>query len=201
MPLWMGFRWVALCLAVMVIAVPGTEARETYVQFAQRLTQQPQAGAVFRPDLESVVLQAVNTYRASKRLPALTRSVASQVAARAHAMDMALNEFVGHRSSTGYEFDSRMRSLRDGAMFLPSMGENAARQRAGGSASRAKALKLVEQWIKSGSHRRAMLSRSFTSVATGVVQKGDHLYAVQVFSGPEVKTNVRRLGKVKDSVY
>jgi uncharacterized protein YkwD len=193
---------VVLLLVVALLGVASAEARETYVQFAQRMTQQQQPGTSFRADLEAVVLGAVNAYRSSKGLPALGRAAPLQTAARAHAMDMAINEFVGHRSSTGMQFDSRMRAFKDGALFLPSMGENAARQRAGGAVSRAKAQKLVEQWIKSPSHRRAMLNRSFTSVATAVVQKGDHLYAVQIFSGPEVKSNIRRSGKAAaGSVY
>lgn len=199
LPLWMT---LGLAVGWLFIAPVAVEARESYAQFVQRVTSRPGSGTQFRGDLEGVVLNAVNAYRASKKLPALARSGANHKAARAHAVDMAVNEFVGHRSSSGQEFDSRMRSLRDGALFLPSMGENAARQRAGGEANRAKALKLVEQWIGSPSHRRQMLSRSFTTVATGVVQKGDHLYAVQIFSGPEVKTNVRRAGAATaDGVY
>jgi uncharacterized protein YkwD len=167
-----------------------SEARETYSAFAQRLTNIQDQNVKFRPDLEKVVLQAVNQYRLSKGKKALIRSDENSVAARAHAMDMALHDFVGHRSSTGQNFDSRMRALKDGALFLPAMGENAARVSSDEPADQAKAMKLVSQWIKSPSHRRAMVSVSFNYASVGIVQKGTKLYAVQIFSGPEVSTNL-----------
>ncbi len=116
-------------------------------------------------------------------------------------MDMALTDFVGHVSSSGQDFESRVRSFRPGELFLPSMGENAARVSSGEAVSTAKAAKLMQQWIKSTAHRKVLSSRNYTSVATGVVQKGNKLYAVQIFSGPEVKTNGRSPRRADGSLY
>ena len=58
--------------------------------------------------------------------------------ARAHAADMMLNNFMGHRSSSGYEFDSRMRYFLGNPQRLPQMGENAARDTQKGEANGAK---------------------------------------------------------------
>jgi uncharacterized protein YkwD len=185
-------KWLLLVL-VFLASQPATSA-ETYRTFALRLSRSESEGMRFRPDLESYLLGAANTYRRKKGVHHLGRNERNLVLARAHAMDMALNGFVGHRSSNGRDFESRVRALRPGEMFLPVMGENAARVSSGGPATAAKAAKLMQQWIGSRSHRHSLGSRSFVSVATGVVQRGDKLYAVQIFSGPEVKTNVRQSG-------
>jgi uncharacterized protein YkwD len=181
--------FVLAALFCCVLGVNSGEARETYAAFAQRLTETADQNVRFRPDLEQAVVSAVNQYRRSKGKKPLQHTDTHRLAARAHAKDMALNGFVGHRSSTGQGFDSRMRALNDGAMFLPSMGENAARVSSSEPADQAKAMKLVKQWIESSSHRRAMTSATYTSTSMGVVQIGAKLYAVQIFSGPPVKTN------------
>ncbi len=188
------------CIAAFTLFLGASEARETYVQFAGRITAEPQEGR-FRSDLESALVDMLNSYRRKNGFAAFGVAGRLRLAARAHAMDMAINDFVGHQSSTGQGFDSRMRALNHGAMFLPSMGENAARERSMGGVDRAKAGRLFAQWVKSGSHRRLMLSRSFNVVYIGAVQKGNHLYAVITFSGPEVKTNVRRAAIKTQGVY
>jgi uncharacterized protein YkwD len=53
-----------------------------------------------------------------------------------------------------------------------------------------RAQNIVQQWIKSPGHRRNMANRSFTVIAIGAVKRGDQIYAVQIFSGPTVKTNM-----------
>jgi uncharacterized protein YkwD len=195
----MRFGWLFVAL-VMLAGLVSAEARETYVAFAQRLVTQEQANATFRPDLESVVAAKVNSYRRGQGVAALKVSAGLLVAARAHAMDLAIHGEMGHTSSTGMGFDSRMHAFRDGAMFLPSMGENAARERSRGPPDAGKAARMVVQWIKSSGHRHNLVNRSYVAVATGVVQKGDQLYAVQIFVGPEVKSNARR-GGAGASVY
>jgi uncharacterized protein YkwD len=187
------------CIFVILLHSGFGQARETYVQYVQRLVEHPQEGMVFRPDLEQYIGQLLLSYR--KGGSALVVAAGLQRAARAHAMDMAINGFVGHKSSNGYGFDSRMRALKGGALFLPVMGENAARERSKGPANQAKAKRLFGQWVNSPAHRKAMINRSFSSASIGVVQKGDHLYAVTIFSGPDVKTNVRRDVAVPDGVY
>jgi uncharacterized protein YkwD len=49
---------------------------------------------------------------------------------------------------------------------------------------------LVTQWVKSSGHRKNMVNRTYMTVAIGVISRGDDVYAVQIFSGPEVKTNL-----------
>lgn len=167
------------------------QARETYTAFVARMNAGLPKGASFRPDLESVLLGSANAYRAQNGLKGLKRgSELLTSAARAHAADMMENDFVGHTSSTGAGFESRMRALHPGVLMLPRMAENAARERSKGPADEAKAGKLFQQWVHSGSHARTLRSRDYVSVATGVVERDGKLFAVQIFEGSQLKTNM-----------
>lgn len=188
------FRHMAcsgLCVLLLLNTTAPGLARETYVAFAERMATQPPEGVSIRDDMATAVLRATNAYRATKRLPPL--KPAGEVlllAARAQAVDLLAQGAMGHVSSTGYDFASRMRALHPGQMFLPVMAENAARLRNSKLTDSEAAQALVAQWIKSPSHRKAMSDRSYVTVAIGVARRGKDIYAVQVFSGPVVKTNM-----------
>jgi uncharacterized protein YkwD len=167
-------------------------AAETYVVLAQRLAVLAQSEHLVRPDLEAELAQLANSFRISKGLRPLRIDTSLQSPARAHAMDMMLGGFMGHVSSSGQDFDSRMRALKGGAMVLPAMAENAARVSKPGVVDKAMAASLFQQWVKSPTHRKALLSRDYVSLATGVVSKGGVLYADQIFVGPKVQTNMQR---------
>jgi uncharacterized protein YkwD len=172
-------------------AASAVVARETYVQFADRLLTERPEGTEVRVDLEAAVLRATNSYRASKRYPALKKADQKLlIAARAHAMDLLASSAMGHTSSTGYGFESRVRAFYEGQMILAPMAENAARLRNSTLSDSERAQALVQQWIKSAGHRKNMINRTYTTVAIGVVSRGDDVYAVQIFSGPQVKTNM-----------
>jgi uncharacterized protein YkwD len=181
-----------LCMVISVFPLGArVSAQETYVQYANHLVKSPPEGATFSTSLESAVLVAVNAYRHSQGYAALKPAAAKMVlGARAQAMDLLMQGRVGHVSSNGYNFESRMRALRAGVMNLPSMGENAARSTRHGLNDAETAAYIVQQWIKSPAHRKAMVSRDYLTVATGVAQRGGNTYAVQIFVGPEVKSNL-----------
>jgi uncharacterized protein YkwD len=182
-----------LCMLLVAVAatVRPAQARETYASFAERLATTPPDGVAIRDDLEAAVLRATNAYRTAKRLPTLKPATDTlKIAARAQAVDLLEQGTMGHVSSTGYDFGSRMRALHPGQMFLPVMAENAARLRNSDLTDSEAAQALVAQWIKSPSHRKAMSDRSYVTVAIGVARRGKDIYAVQVFSGPTVKTNM-----------
>jgi uncharacterized protein YkwD len=178
----------------MVLPVVGEQpafARETYAAFVARINQDLPEGAVFRSDLEDALFAAINGYRAAKGLKALGQADDALLrAARAHAADMVIGDFVGHTSTSGVGFEGRMRALQPGVMMLPRMAENAARERSKGPPDSAKAARLFQQWVKSAAHAKTMRSRDYIAVATGVVEKDGKLHAVQIFVGPELKTNM-----------
>lgn len=181
---------VVLSICALVLLALPAESRETYRQLMSRMVA---AGLqVERPDLESQLFQMVNQYRKSKGLRGLVLNQSVHDASLAHAMDMMQHNYMGHVASSGHDFDSRMRALRDGAMNLPSMGENAARLSHADLGDANAAQKIFQQWLNSPPHRHALVSRDYVSVATGVVAQGDKIYADQIFVGPEVVTNVGR---------
>ena len=188
-----GFLAAALVSAMLASALfaPQATARETYAAYVARINAGLPGGAGYRDDLEQVLRAAANAYRAGKGLkPLAPANETLAAAARAHAADMMQNGFVGHTSSSGAGFESRMRALHPGVMMLPRMAENAARERSKGAPDEAKARKLFQQWVNSGSHARTLRSRDYVSVATGVVEKDGKLFAVQIFEGPPLKGNM-----------
>ncbi|MBL8791139.1 MAG: CAP domain-containing protein [Rhizobiales bacterium] len=184
-------RRALLLGAAAIFAAGRANARETYAAYVARINAGLPGGARFRPDLENVLFGSANAYRAQNGLKGLQKGSDLLVsAARAHAADMMENDFVGHTSSSGAGFESRMRALHPGVMMLPRMAENAARERSKGPPNEAKAGKLFQQWVHSGSHARTLRSRDYITVATGVVEKDGKLFAVQIFEGPEMKSNM-----------
>jgi uncharacterized protein YkwD len=181
-----------LCWVVLGLSGAGAVARETYLNFSARIVVQAQKEGDIRLDLEKQIFLLANRFRKSNGLPTLALDLAAQRAARAHAMDMLLNNFMGHVSSTGHDFDSRMRALNAGALILPGMAENAARLTQTGKVDSAVATKLFERWVKSPAHRKTLLSLDYLSVATGVVAKDGQAYADQIFTGPRSITNMSR---------
>jgi uncharacterized protein YkwD len=159
---------------------PGAEAAPAYRAYAEQLIRQPPEGVAIRSDLESLLDGLAQQARAAKKRP-LVASEYFKTAARAQAIDMVLGDFVGHTSLKGYSFRARFAAFAEDPEQFPARGENAARERSGGAAGEAKARKLFQQWLDSGGHRRNLMNRSYNRVSTGVVQKGDHLYAVQMF--------------------
>ena len=183
---------ILLCAAISVLPVGGqVAARETYVRYANHLMNVPPLGASFSASIESAILSAANAYRRSQGYGALKSGNAEMsFAARAQAMDLLVQGRVGHMSGNGNDFESRMRALRPGVMNLPVMGENAARSTRYGLSDAEAAVYIVQQWIKSPAHRQALVSRDYISVTTGVARRGEEVYAVQIFVGPEVKSNL-----------
>jgi uncharacterized protein YkwD len=170
----------AVLAALFLFAAPQAMAMSPYRAYAEQVVQQPPEGISVRPDLEAVLEGLAQQARAGKNRP-LAVSTFFKTAARAQAIDMVLGDFVGHTSLKGYSFHARFAAFAEDPDQFPARGENAARERSSGPAGPAKAKKLFQQWLDSGGHRRNLMNRSYNRVSTGVVQKGNQLYAVQVF--------------------
>ncbi len=189
---------VLICWSLSA-AFSEANARETYVQLVSRMAAA--ATPVERPDLENQLFQLANQYRKSRGLRGLSLNQSLHEASLAHAMDMMQHNYMGHVASSGHDFDSRMRALRNGAMNLPSMGENAARLSHGDANDSQAAQKIFQQWLNSPPHRHALASRDYVSVATGVVAQDGKIYADQIFVGPEVQTNIGRTAIEAEGIY
>ncbi len=180
-------RWLlaGTIFVASVLAGFASEARaETYYEVAQGLLRNLPGDARLRGDLEAVIYAETKSYRGSKGIGELKASDQLRDAARAHAIDMMLNGFVGHKATTGQEFDSRMRAFIGNPLMMPRMAENAARDTQKGAADAGKARRLFQQWVKSRPHRKTLLNGSYSLVSTGVVQRGNKIWAVQIFFSP-----------------
>lgn len=154
-----------------------------YRDFVEGLNANPPEGASFRPDLEAVLVALASTYRVEEGKEPITADDTFRAAARAHAADMMLNGFMGHNASTGQSFQGRMQALVGDVTKYPSIGENAARDTQDTPVDEAKARALFQQWVKSRTHRKVMVNRSFRLVSTGVIARGNSIWAVQIFFG------------------
>jgi hypothetical protein len=153
-----------------VLCFGPVQAYESYEDYALRLIRTLPEGTKFRPDLEAYL-----NARASR-----TRQQRDRRAARAQAVEMLLGDFVGHESSTGHRFAARFEAFA-GPGDHGRFGENAARDRQDAKPDKSKASAIFDQWLESTGHRRNLLHRDYRYVSTGVVQQGNHLYAIQIF--------------------
>lgn len=171
-----------LCLGLLGLAAgAGPVLAGPYLDYAQGLAAHPPKGARYRPDLEAELVDLLNAYRAEKGKAPVAADAAFQDAARAHAADMMLNNFMGHSSSTGMSFQGRMAAFVGDVTKYPSLGENAARETVGKGSLDEKTRALFQQWVESASHRKNMVNRSFAFVSTGVIERGGDIWAVQIF--------------------
>ena len=176
----------AICRAFLIMSALWTATPEAaragpYLAYATALGRNPPQGSTYRADLETELVRLANAYRTGEGRKSLAADGQFRLAARAHAADMMLNGFMGHKASTGHDFDSRMRVFVDDITRLPAMAENAARDTQKTPVDRAKAAALFGQWINSRPHRRALSSRDYQFVSTGVIQRGNSIWAVQIF--------------------
>ncbi len=181
-------KYVPIWLVAGLVLLPGAafEARaKTYLEIALGSLKNLPADARIREDLEAQIAGQANAYRQSEGVASLQASPKLRDAARAQAVDMMLNGYVGHKASSGHEFDSRMRAfLGSPVMMMPRMAENAARDTQKGEADSGKARRLFQQWVESRSHRKTLLNSGYKFVSTGVVQRGNKIWAVQIFFAP-----------------
>ena len=175
-------RFVIQTLALSCVAAfTGRASAGPYRDYAMALNASPPAGSRYRPDLETELLRLTNAYRAREGKKPLMGDRSFLAAARAHAADMMVHNFMGHRASTGHDFDSRVRAFVDDITRYPGLAENAARDSQRTPVNAAKAGRLFAQWVKSSGHRRNLVSRSYAFVSTGVIQRGNTIWAVQIF--------------------
>ena len=180
-------KYMLIWLVLSPVLLPGAAfeaSAKTYLEIALGSLKNLPAEARIREDLEAVIAGQANAYRQSKGISPLQASSRLRDAARAQAIDMMLNGYVGHKASSGHEFDSRMQAFLGSPIMMPRMAENAARDTQKGEADAGKARRLFQQWVESRPHRKALLNGGYKFVSTGVVQRGNKIWAVQIFFAP-----------------
>lgn len=175
--------------AGLILAERPVQAAGNYAQYARSvLTSLPENSGA-RPDLEAYLDRLVSSYRKSEGRKGLIASDMMREAARAQAADMMFAGKSRHKSRAGHSFDQRFGAYVEEAELYRARGENAASDRKKGPADEAKARALFELWLDSSGHRRNLMKRDYEFVSTGVIQRGDELWAVQIFWSKPIPPN------------
>jgi uncharacterized protein YkwD len=177
-------RLVALLLLAVASWLPGdhsAQASSDYAYYARALLSKLPENAGARPDLEQYLDRLVSSYRRSKGRKGLIASDLMREAARAQAADMMFAGKSNHRSRAGHSFDQRFGAYVEDVDLYRARGENTASERKKGPADESKARGLFALWLASGGHRKNLMKRDYEFVSTGVIQRGEELWAVQIF--------------------
>jgi uncharacterized protein YkwD len=181
----MKFSRLLAAFITASIVMGSTVATAGYRDYAQGVVASL-GEAKARPDLEALLDRMASGYRRKNGRPTLEASDMMRVAARAQAADMMAMGKSKHVSRKGHRFGTRFEAFATPDMLIRVKGENAASDRYKGPADKSKAQRLFQSWLDSGGHRRNLMQRDYAFVSTGVIQRGDELWAVQIFwSAPE----------------
>jgi uncharacterized protein YkwD len=178
-----------LAAAALAPAGPAAQASSDYAYYARALLDQLPKNASVRPDLEDYLDKLVSSYRQSTGRKRLIASELMREAARAQAADMMVTGKSNHRSRSGHTFNQRFAAYVEDVELYRAKGENAASERKKGPADKSKARRLFALWLASSGHRRNLMKRDYEFVSTGVIQRGDELWAVQIFWSKPVPPN------------
>jgi uncharacterized protein YkwD len=165
------------------------EAAGNYAQYARSLLTSLPENSGARPDLEAYLDRMVSSYRQSNGRKGLIASDMMREAARAQAADMMFAGKSNHKSRVGHSFDERFGAYVEAVELYRARGENAASDRKKGPVDEARARALFELWLDSSGHRRNLMKRDYEFVSTGVIQRGDELWAVQIFWSKPIPPN------------
>ncbi|MEM7556325.1 MAG: CAP domain-containing protein [Cyanobacteria bacterium P01_A01_bin.84] len=130
------------------------------VSVSETITPQTPTAASSISNLIQDVVNITNKKRTEAGLEPLKFNTHLSSISQAHSQDMALNDFFGHRSSSGSSIVERATNL---GYPKPYIGENIA---AGYKSAEA----LVDSWMQSSAHRKNILNPYYREVGIGFYQ-------------------------------
>lgn len=148
---------------------------QAYAEMAGTCLSHPPDGVQLRPDLEARLLKAINARRDRADIDALEGREGLTKAARLHAMDIALRDYIAHKDPEGRSHLDRIRLLDRTGLY----GE------AGGNIAIVGVDKAgsIDERISADEVNYANLTRpGFTHAGVGVVEAEGRLYAVELFA-------------------
>jgi uncharacterized protein YkwD len=186
--------FLALCAVLLLMVAGGAgkahaEDGASYRAYAAAISANPPEGVVFRADLEAYLSRLASSYRRGKQRHALIEDPALREAARAQAFDMMLAGRSSHHSRSGLDFKARFRAFLNEEGTVWAGAENAASDRRKGAVDLQKAKRLFQSWVDSTGHRHNLLNSRYVYVSTGVAQRGDEIWSVQIFWSEPIRTN------------
>jgi len=133
--------------------------------------------------VESEIFDLTNQSRQNKKLASLASNETLEKIARGHSADMLRRKYLSHFSPEGKSVVDRTRKFYK---ELPrSLGENLHMIQGGEGLRDPKAIagQMMEDWTRSASHRKNLMSKDFTQLGVGCESNGSQIYCTQVFSG------------------
>ena len=180
---------LVICGAGLLLSGLPAEAAGNYARYARSVLGSLPDNSGARPDLEAYLDKLVSSYRQSNGRKGLIAGDMMREAARAQAADMMFTGKSRHTSREGHSFNQRFGAYVDEVDLYRARGENAASDRKKGPADKMKAKALFDLWLDSSGHRRNLMKRDYEYVSTGVIQRGDELWAVQIFWSKPIPPN------------
>jgi len=167
-------RAIKLGMGLLALGLLGSIAARIYLARTETDASERRSG-MSAPETE--IVRLINAVRAKSGRGVLKTSARLAVAARAHSFDMAIRNYLAHKSPEGSGPAQRLRGLRidyevvdeniyaDSDYLSPGVAERA-----------------VRAWLDSPSHRENMLSDRFTETGVGVAHTADgRTYITQDF--------------------
>jgi uncharacterized protein YkwD len=126
---------------------------------------------------EAQIFSHVNELRRARHLEPLRANPALAKVALAHANEMARNNYLSHVNLGGEDPLARVRAA--GIEGFKLLAENIASSAAAGDRISA----VIEEWLRSPSHRENLLNPAFNTTGLGVVETPDgHTLVVELFA-------------------
>lgn len=148
----------------------------SYVAEATACVQESDRFAV---EIADGLMAEINAERADQGLAPLNRRASLDMAAKAHALDMAVRIFADHADREGRDHLHRIRAF-DRTMLVGASGSNVTVSLAAADAA------MIHEKIKMDEYNAAnILRESFSDVGIGVVEEAGQYYVVQVFAAAE----------------
>jgi len=159
---------LGVCLALVMAVVPSLSAKVST------------AGISYPYELERAIFYYTNAVRQKSGVPPLTWDNSLRDVARAHSVDMLVNNYFSHNSPDGKTPQDRIRA---GCRIPMNMtGENIwmSSGRPLGDI-RELARHIVDNWMSSPGHRANLLRPEFSDIGVGVATNGKDIQVTQAF--------------------
>lgn len=172
------FTWSVKTLLVIFIATIifiGGDTFATPLDFQPNISTNAVAGYLDR-DIELKVFNLINAERNKRNLRSMTFDSRLSKVARSHSLAMAKENFFSHYGSDGSTVVDRAKDFK--ITNWRKIGENLFTCRGYDDPETV----AIRGWLKSVSHRKNMLSSSWTATGIGVaISKDGDIYITQVF--------------------
>jgi uncharacterized protein YkwD len=164
----------------------GEEGKKIPFVLQQGDPGKPLSSEELNREIEKFIVERSNEIRGEKKLEVLEQNEILAKAGRDHSMDMLKKDYFSHFSPDGKSVVDRVKKYV--AEPRTSLGENVHVIYSGRGLQDPQAISrtMVDDWMRSKSHRENILAKKYTQTGVGCANDGFKVYCTQVFSGPKL---------------